>query len=85
MASFDIGILKGKPFWIRDPTEHRAEYARKKLQCCFNHAIGLPRKVNKEMPIFDYELKYMTLFNPTSAFGSKRLPDSELQSSCLGI
>jgi hypothetical protein len=57
MASFEIGFLKGKPFWISDPEVHKAEYARTKMQCCFNHAIGLPRKDGKEMPIFDYELK----------------------------
>ena len=57
MASFEIRFLKGKPFWISDPEVHKAEYARTKMQCCFNHAIGLPRKDGKEMPIFDYELK----------------------------
>jgi hypothetical protein len=29
-------------------------------RCCFNHAIGLPRKDGKEYPLFDYEL---SLFN----------------------
>ena len=57
MASFEIGFLKCKPFWLVIPKYHKAEYARTKMQCCFNHAIGLPRKYGKEMPIFDYELK----------------------------
>jgi hypothetical protein len=29
------------------------------LLCCFNHAIGLPRKDNWPLPIFDYELEFV--------------------------
>lgn len=48
-------VLKGKPFWIWDIEEHKAEDRRTKGQCCFNHIIGLPRKNDKELPLFDYQ------------------------------
>ena len=34
---------------------NRKQYIRTKGQCCFNHIIGLPKKDNKELRIFDYE------------------------------
>jgi hypothetical protein len=37
-----------KPFWIRDPKQHKLEDIRSKGDCCFNHIIGLPRKDGRE-------------------------------------
>ena len=28
-----------------------------RIDCCFNHLVGLPKKKGKDMPIFDYELE----------------------------
>jgi hypothetical protein len=63
--------LKGLPFWIDEVTNEEHEEIRRithenkgKDLCCFNHAVGLPKKRFKdgikELPIFDYE---MEIFN----------------------
>lgn len=39
--------LKGIPFW---PGPHAPS-----KKCCFNHAVGLPSKNGRQMPIFGYE------------------------------
>lgn len=44
--------LQGKPFWIWDVKEHKKEDIKTKVDCCFNHIVGLPIKENKEKPIF---------------------------------
>ena len=33
--------LRGKPFWIWNPTQHKQDI-KTKGDCCFNHIIGLP-------------------------------------------
>src|SRR3712207_5340496 len=55
-------LCKGKPFYIWDRKAHKKEYDRTKAlygkpRCCFNHIIpiGLPKKHDKSMPLFDYE------------------------------
>jgi hypothetical protein len=54
--------LKNKPFWIFDREQHKAESARTKGDCCFNHIIGLPQKEGKRFPLFPYEeILYNTL------------------------
>jgi hypothetical protein len=50
---FDIFLHK--PFWISDISEHKRADITSNGACCFNHIIGLPRKDNKQLPIFDYE------------------------------
>jgi hypothetical protein len=52
--------LKDKPFWIWDK-EHKAEHARTKRDCCFNHIIGLPKKDGHDMPLLPYQ---RTLHDP---------------------
>jgi hypothetical protein len=47
--------LRDKPFWIWDQKQHKQEDIKTKGDCCFNHIIGLPKKENKEKPMFDYE------------------------------
>ena len=48
--------LKGKPFWIWDSVaEHRRQYVATNRNCCFNHIIGLPKKEDKEHPLYPYE------------------------------
>ena len=57
--------LKGKPFWIWDPKQHKQEDIKTRGNCCFNHIIGLPRKDEIEKSIFDYEkLLYDSLLIP---------------------
>jgi hypothetical protein len=40
--------LRDKPFWIRDPKQHKLEDLKTRGDCCFNHIIGLPRKDGRE-------------------------------------
>ena len=47
--------LRGKPFWIWSKSEHIEEYNRTEGNCCTNHVLGLPRKGNVALPLFDYE------------------------------
>lgn len=53
--------IQGLPFWIKDREEHKEaiqeckDLGLDRLVCCFNHCIGLPKKNNMPMPIFDYE------------------------------
>jgi hypothetical protein len=57
--------LRDKPFWIGDPKQHKQEDIKTKGDCCFNHIVGLPRKDNKEKPMFEYDkLLYDSLLNP---------------------
>ena len=72
--------LRNKPFWIWDQKQHRQEDIKTKGDCCFNHIIGLPRKDNKEKPMFDYEkllydsLLSLKFYNPLQhAFKHKHL------------
>jgi len=37
--------LPNKPFWIWNIQEHKHEYVSTKGYCCFNHIVGLPRRV----------------------------------------
>ena len=48
-------ILKGRLFWIWNPTQHKQEDIKTKGDCCFNHLISLPRKDGIEKSIFDYD------------------------------
>src|SRR5262245_58656973 len=50
-----LDILKNKPFWIWDKSEHLQLAQKTNQNCCFNHICGLPRKDGKEYPLFDYE------------------------------
>jgi primosomal protein N' len=60
-----LQILRDKPFWIWDQKQHKQEDIKTKGDCCFNHIIGLPKKENKEKPMFDYEkLLYDSLLVP---------------------
>ena len=63
--------LRDKPFWIWDQQQHRQEDITTKGDCYFNHIIGLPKKENKEKPMFDYEkLLYDSLLVPEPGFCS---------------
>jgi hypothetical protein len=53
--TIQLSELKGLPFWIWNVEEHRKADRLTKGRCCFNHAIGLPKKNGKEMPLFDYQ------------------------------
>jgi hypothetical protein len=57
--------VTNKPSWIWNVEEHKKEDIRTNGDCCFNHVIGLPKKENKDKPIFDYQkLLYDSLFIP---------------------
>jgi terminase large subunit-like protein len=51
----DLSVLEDLPFWIWDQVKHRARYIETNGLCCFQHAIGLPEKDGRPMPLFDYE------------------------------
>lgn len=53
--------LRDKPFWIWNVEEHKQEDIKTKGDCCFNHIIGLPRKENKEKPMFDYQKLFIEI------------------------
>lgn len=50
-------MLKGKPFyrWKESKPDERYLHKCNKVDCCFNHIIGLPVKNGKEHPLYDYE------------------------------
>src|SRR5262245_47095072 len=70
--------LEGRPFWIWNEAEHRAEYARTKGACCFTHIAGLPRKDGKEMPMFDYEKKIIHELDKRGGSGLESYKDKHL-------
>jgi hypothetical protein len=37
--------LQGKPFWIWNTEQHKLEDIKTKGDCCFNHIIGLLRRM----------------------------------------
>ncbi len=62
--SAKLASFKGLEFWIWDKVEHEkrfnswlgGQYASKGARpCCFQHAIGLPRKNGVPKPLFEYE------------------------------
>jgi hypothetical protein len=57
--SSKLDRFKGLEFWIWDKAEHERrfnEWIQRGLRpCCFNHAVGLPRKGDVAKPLFDYE------------------------------
>lgn len=54
-SSSALDILKDKPFWIWDKQEHFKQAVETNQNCCMQHIVGLPRKNNKEFPLFDYQ------------------------------
>src|SRR5215210_4641366 len=57
--STKLDRFRGLEFWIWDKVEHERrfnEWIQRGLRpCCFNHAVGLPRKSDVAKPLFDYE------------------------------
>ncbi len=47
--------LKGLLFWIENEEEHKRQDSKVNDLCCWNHAVGLPKKDNLQLRIFDYE------------------------------
>ena len=43
-----LSLLKGKPFWIEDKDKHKEEDSKYGDLCCWNHIVGLPKRVMKE-------------------------------------
>jgi hypothetical protein len=60
-----LTLFRGLEFWIWDKAEHEKRFdswlvrRQRRLKdarpCCFQHAIGLPRKNGFPKPLFDYE------------------------------
>src|SRR5215207_7213761 len=62
----NLDRFKGLDFWIWDKEKHEKEFDRilpqsyskagsDKVACCFNHAIGLPRKNDQSHPIYQWQ------------------------------
>lgn len=47
-----LELLQGLPFYCKWTS---LQNSRGSNSCCFNHAIGLPKKDGNEYPLFDYE------------------------------
>ncbi len=60
--------FKDLQFWHWNIEEHKAQHAKTKGECCFNHLIGLPRKNDVPMPLFDYQ---RALLDTLEEHGSK--------------
>jgi hypothetical protein len=69
IGSQQLRELRELPFWLDNVTDEEHEEIRRiifenkgKPLCCFNHAVGLPKKRFKdgvkELPIFDYEMEW---------------------------
>jgi hypothetical protein len=58
-----IDLIKSKPFWIEDEEKHEQERKLRKGNCCFNHIVGLPTKLGKQLPMFDYEIKLFDIYS----------------------
>ena len=83
-SRFNLDILKYKPFYIWDRTEHLKQAIATNQQCCANHIWGLPRKWERECPLHDYQkLIFDTLMTETGSFKDKHL--FVLKSTGLGI
>lgn len=71
-ANKHFEILKGLPFYIWSPIRYSetdtsdmmSDYEDPVTCMAFNHAVGLPQKNGRSMPLFDYErLLFDTLQN----------------------
>ena len=64
----EFSFLKGRPFWYWGKGEHAAKAKIEGARyCCFNHAIGLPKKDGQEKPMFDYKrFIYEALLDPSN-------------------
>jgi hypothetical protein len=79
-----LNILRGKPFWIWNQDEHKAQFIEQDGNCSFNHILGLPIKDKQEHPLYDYEkLLFERLFSSQESFKDKHL--WVLKSTGLGI
>ncbi len=54
-SSSNLDILRDKPFWIWDKTEHLRLAKETNQNCCFNHIVKPPTKGGREYPLFDYQ------------------------------
>jgi len=64
-------MLKGKPFYIFDKAQHRAEARRVGgPRCCFNHLVGLPELNGVQHPLYDYQ---QLIFDKLQSEGKKYL------------
>ena len=50
-----LSIFLDTPFWIWENYLHRSEFLKTNGQCCFNHLILLPSKVDIQYPVFDFQ------------------------------
>ena len=68
-SNSSLDILKGKEFWIWDKTEHLKTAVETNKQCCAQHIWGLPRKNNKEYPLFPFQKRiFDTIENNQNIF-----------------
>jgi hypothetical protein len=69
LQSSSLDILRDKPFWIWDKEEHLKAAVETNQNCCFQHIVGLPKKGEREYPLFDYQKTiYDSLMVPSANF-----------------
>lgn len=77
-SNHSLDILRNKPFWIWDKSEHLQKAIETNQNCCFQHIVKCPTKGGREYPLFSYEkLIYDTLMtedsNSKDSFKDKHL------------
>jgi hypothetical protein len=50
-----LSKFRGLQFWNFNREDHRAQVIRTNNWCCFNHAIGLPMRDNKQCPLHTFQ------------------------------
>lgn len=56
---FNLSLGVDPAFKYKDMLFYCGQHPSNRLNCCFNHIVGLPIKNDIEMPIFDYELELL--------------------------
>ena len=70
----NLELLKNKPFWIWDKSEHLAKAIETNQQGCANHIWGCPKKGGIKRPLWDYQkIIYDTLMLQDGSFKDKHL------------
>jgi hypothetical protein len=53
---FNLSLGVDPSLRFKDMLFYCGQHPSRRPECCFNHTVGLPRKNDQELPIFDYEL-----------------------------
>jgi hypothetical protein len=68
--------LKNKSFYNWD-SDHRNVFRAQSKCCCFNHILGMPKKGNKEYPLFDYEHQVFRALTEPGFINSRKATEED--------